>query len=165
MGTRNLTIVKSKGKTKIAQYGQWDGYPTGQGDTIAVFLRTADLKAFQEKVDKLGEWTPEAMEKLYTDAGHYGSEWVSGEISNKVHAIAPELNRDQGAGILDMVMKGTSKVRLAEEFKNDKLFCEYCYEIDLDKHTVTMNDKEYSFELWTMVDFMKKLEEQENEEA
>jgi len=29
MGTRNLTIVTSNGKTKVAQYGQWDGYPGG----------------------------------------------------------------------------------------------------------------------------------------
>jgi len=38
MGTRNLTMVISDGKTKIAQYGQWDGYPSGQGADILAFL-------------------------------------------------------------------------------------------------------------------------------
>ena len=40
MGTRHLIIVKSEGKTKVAQYGQWDGYPTGQGKDIAIFLHS-----------------------------------------------------------------------------------------------------------------------------
>ena len=32
MGTRNLTkVIDSNGVTKVAQYGQWDGYPSGQG--------------------------------------------------------------------------------------------------------------------------------------
>ena len=38
MGTRNLTVVKYKDEYKIAQYGQWDGYPNGQGVTILSFL-------------------------------------------------------------------------------------------------------------------------------
>lgn len=32
MGTRNLTkVIDRNGKTVVAQYGQWDGYPAGQG--------------------------------------------------------------------------------------------------------------------------------------
>ena len=27
MGTRNLTVVYLDGQYKVAQYGQWDGYP------------------------------------------------------------------------------------------------------------------------------------------
>lgn len=30
MGTRNLTMLISDGETKVAQYGQWDGYPGEQ---------------------------------------------------------------------------------------------------------------------------------------
>lgn len=33
MGTRNLTAVYLDGQYKVAQYGQWDGYPEGQGIT------------------------------------------------------------------------------------------------------------------------------------
>ena len=39
MGTRNLTMVISNGKTKVAQYGQWDGYPDGQGMTALSTLK------------------------------------------------------------------------------------------------------------------------------
>lgn len=31
MGTRNLTCVVLDGEFKVAQYGQWDGYPEGSG--------------------------------------------------------------------------------------------------------------------------------------
>src|SRR3546814_20563425 len=39
MGTRNLTCVVVDGAYKVAQYGQWDGYPSGQGATARAFLR------------------------------------------------------------------------------------------------------------------------------
>ena len=38
MGTRHLTIVKQNGEVKVAQYGQWDGYPDGVGTDIVNFL-------------------------------------------------------------------------------------------------------------------------------
>jgi len=32
MGTRHLSMAYNKGgEVKVAQYGQWDGYPEGQG--------------------------------------------------------------------------------------------------------------------------------------
>lgn len=49
MGTRNLTVVINNGKPCIAQYGQWDGYPQGQGYTIFDFLSNADLSQFRKK--------------------------------------------------------------------------------------------------------------------
>ena len=39
MGTRNLTCVIKDGKYRVAQYGQWDGYPEGQGMNILNFLK------------------------------------------------------------------------------------------------------------------------------
>lgn len=48
MGTRNLTFVIDKeGQVKVAQYGQWDGYPSGQGATILEFAKD------KEKMQKL----------------------------------------------------------------------------------------------------------------
>ena len=48
MGTRNLTAVMIDGEYKVAQYGQWDGYPSGQGLTCLHFLReTMDEDKFK----------------------------------------------------------------------------------------------------------------------
>lgn len=160
MGTRHLTIVKSKGKTKIAQYGQWDGYPTGQGQTIADFLKKADLPKFKKQVDKLTEYTAKEIAKAYKDAGHDGGEWVNSDVSDKKNKAHPALDRDYGAGILELIHNGTvTKVKLDESFKEDTTFCEYCYEIDLDNDSISMNDgKKYSFKKWTEKGLMKKLE-------
>ena len=161
MGTRNLTIVKLKGKTKVAQYGQWDGYPTGQGQKIVDFLKKADMKKFAEKVNELGVYTQGDILQAYKDAGAKGSEeFVPIELSDKVMEKHPALNRDYGAGILELIDNGTvKKVALEENFKNDETFCEFWYEIDLDKETVAMNGgKPFTFKKWVEKGLMEKLE-------
>ena len=35
MGTRNLTCVFKDGEYKVAQYGQWDGYPSLKTQVIS----------------------------------------------------------------------------------------------------------------------------------
>ena len=50
MGTRNLTIVRNKeGIIRVAQYGQWDGYPEGQGMTALSFIKNKDNLAQLER--------------------------------------------------------------------------------------------------------------------
>ena len=50
MGTRNLTMVIDKrGDLKVAQYGQWDGYPEGWGVEILNFARDKEKMAKLEK--------------------------------------------------------------------------------------------------------------------
>ena len=166
MGTRNLTIVKSKGKNRVAQYGQWDGYPTGQGDTIAKFIKKADLKKFKKLVEKLGTYTDKDIEQAYAEEGAIkGERFVSCDIAERVNTKHPALSRDYGAGILDLIYDGkVDRVVLNEDFEKDSLFCEYCYKIDLDKETVEMNGTVYPFKQWIRKGFMEKLEKLEDEE-
>lgn len=164
MGTRNLTIVKLDGKTKVAQYGQWDGYPTGQGNTIAEFLRTVDLPKFKKQVKKLGVYTKQKIDKALKDAGWNGEDtFINMDISNAKNKAHPALNRDHGAGILQLIHDGiVTQVQLAEDFKDDSLYCEYYYEIDLDNETVSVNGgKKYTFKQWSRKGLMEKLESQD----
>ena len=56
MGTRNLTCVVEDNKFKLAQYCQWDGYPSGQGKTIRDFIvRKLNKKIFIRELNKLKE--------------------------------------------------------------------------------------------------------------
>jgi hypothetical protein len=163
MGTRNLTIVKSQNKTKVAQYGQWDGYPTGQGNTIANFLKNVDLEKLRTTVDGLEVWDEKEVDKIWELAGaDKETGLISCDNAKKVEDIYPELSRDTGAKILELIYNGKiKKVRLSEDFKNDTLYCEYYYTIDLDKKTVSVNGgKEYPFIEWTE-DLMEQLENNE----
>jgi hypothetical protein len=92
MGTRHLqTVIDKKGKLRISQYGQWDGYPSGQGTDILNYLRGANLKRYQEQLEKIKPITAkktkevesfenwnEAFYFLSRDCGsrlHYMIEW------------------------------------------------------------------------------------------
>lgn len=166
MGTRHIVEVKQDDELKVSQYGQWDGYFTGQGKTIADFLQNADIKKFKQQIDQLKEWTKKDIKQAWVDAGaDPNTNFVSVEVSNTLENKHPELNRNTGAGILELIHNGQVKrVALDREFKNDELFCEYCYTIDLDNETVKESrTKEYSFGEWTP-ELMEKLENDDFED-
>ena len=119
MGTRNLTAVMLDGKYKIAQYGQWDGYPSGQGITCLEFLRECNLDDFKSKVAGTKIMTRDEINSL-------GSNW---------EATHPQLSRNHGAGILQLVNDGAKELSGSISFAGDSLFCEYAYVVDLDKKT------------------------------
>ena len=50
MGTRNLITVTLNKKKVVAQYGQWDGYPEGQGKTVHEFLSKVNLDKFKKQL-------------------------------------------------------------------------------------------------------------------
>lgn len=155
MGTRNLTMVISNKKTKVAQYGQFDGYPEGQGMTILNFLRRVNFKKFKTKVDGLRFATPEDEKELNDFLKSIGSEngWLNMEQAAKYNEKYGWLARETAGQILTAVMGNPIreldfptnkrvgkkyKVRFLQDgskFAADSLFCEWAYVIDLDKGT------------------------------
>ncbi len=138
MGTRNLTMVIADGETKVAQYGQWDGYPEGQGQTALSFVRDADLDAFKAKLTSVRFLDGEEYDK----AVHHitgGSEWVTMDQSAKIDALFPYISRNHGAGIMRMILDAPegSDIGVFDQssFGKEGLFCEYAYVIDLDART------------------------------
>lgn len=141
MGTRHLIAVQVDGEYKVAQYGQWDGYPSGQGARILEFLRNhkKKLPAFAEAVRACSEMSEEDYEQAWVDCGaNPDSDFVTMDVSEKFHQRYPHLSRDCGADILNHVFnagKDGLKLRYALDFAADSLFCEWAYVIDLDKNT------------------------------
>lgn len=138
MGTRHFIGVKQNREFKVAQYGQWDGYPSGQGAEVLRFLNGADLKVFAEKVSKCVFIDGENIRQKYIAVGRDPEDqsgFVSIEISNKFNAVYPQLSRDAGADVLTMVMESEDGLELVDnaDFLNDGLFCEFAYIIDLDE--------------------------------
>lgn len=57
------------------------------------------------------------------------------EQADKFKELYPELSRDTGGQILQMIYDGqATELNNAEDFKNDTLFCEWYYTIDLDQN-------------------------------
>ncbi len=185
MGTRNLTLVKDKeGKTKVAQYGQWDGYPEGQGSTILNFIRSKDnrdalvevlkgveffsasspqsIKDYIEAYDKrCPTWSNEPDNR--TDADKYWHEHlISRDVCGKILENLVALN-------VDMLPEEFNKVIYLQDsssFADDGLFCEYAYCVNYQtgKLEVYVNGKtkviEFDFEhLPKEDDFCKQINE------
>jgi hypothetical protein len=134
MGTRGLTKVIKNDKVVVAQYGQWDHYPSGQGLTALRFLRD---EANVDKLDKGLYWLYEVESK---DVG----EIVDRIGEDNFVTAYPSLIRDTGAGILELIAnaKGALPVLLDSDFEKDELFCEGVFTVNLDDRTFTTKHDE-----------------------
>jgi len=142
MGTRNLTMVINKeGETKIAQYGQWDGYPEGQGVTILNFLKSADLEQLNKKLKNCTWVTQEQFDQFYKDAGHDGGQWVNMEVSDRMKSAHPQLNRDMAAEVLEHVYNSEKDVLLqnSEAAGKKGSWVEWSYIINLKENTLSVH--------------------------
>jgi hypothetical protein len=137
MGTRNLTVVKnSQGTTKIAQYGQWDGYPSYSGIQALSFLRgKTNVDNLLAKLDNVEFVSDEEVDQLYKQ--FETTDWENKEFLNAY----PGLHRDTGILILGIVANSNSTIKTVDntEFANDSLFCEGIYEVDFSTNKFTSN--------------------------
>jgi hypothetical protein len=137
MDTRHLISIYMDGEVKLAQYGQWDGYLSGQGEAIVAFLREVDLAAFRKQVGKTRMLTEKEVTDRWEAAGATpGAPFVGMDVSNRFKAAHPQLSRDSGCETLSYIMEAESpEVGIdSTSFAADSLFCEWAYVIDLDKN-------------------------------
>lgn len=140
MGTRNLTMVIDKqGDLKVAQYGQWDGYPSGQGVIILEFAK------YKENISKLENRFN--IMKFYNecnDIDKYINEFVTKNIKTEkdMYFFNKLITRDLGGEILQSIInldltclpkEMNNKIYLKNEieFGKDSLMCEWAYCINL----------------------------------
>lgn len=139
MGTRNLTLVQLNGAYKVAQYGQWDGYPSGNGLIVLNFLKNHDLEIFCDKVKHAHLITEEELINYWSELGVdvRKEKFISMDLSDQFKALHPSLNRDMGADILEYIYTNEGRIDLENslDFAKNSLFCEWAYVIDLDNNT------------------------------
>ncbi|KAK4250480.1 hypothetical protein C7999DRAFT_38551 [Corynascus novoguineensis] len=158
MGTRHLICIFWKGKWVIAQYGQFDGYPEGQGAKVFQFLSFAgnidNLKAGLN--DHIYEPTKEEIEAIWDECEAWDANREAQGLRYErnmfgINQLYPSLARDTSAGILGIIARASQTgednkaeggaerrpkkipVQLDLQFANDMVFCEWVYVIDLDK--------------------------------
>jgi hypothetical protein len=137
MGTRNLTVVIKKAKPVIAQYGQWDGYPEGQGVVALRFLKNTNMEAFEKKLEKVRfKNADDALEiKLFLESVGSEDGMLNSEQAQEFNKRFPFFSRNHGADILNLIMDSKADdIMLKDDtlFAADSLFCEWAYVINLD---------------------------------
>lgn len=148
MGTRNLTMVLDRnGDLKVAQYGQWDGYPSGQGVTILEFARDKERMArLIAEFDNIKFWNRCEDIKTYIEEYDKKAPNWSSDPDNRTdedkYWFRTTQTRDLGGGILDSIINLTKEYLPKEmneiiylydehEFGQDSLMCEWAYCINL----------------------------------
>jgi len=121
MGTRHhQTVIDKEGNLKIAQYGQWDGYPSGQGASILEYLRNGNLDKYQKQLAKIPQITEEEINKV-NESKDWKSEY-------------PYLSRDCGSDIHKLIEDGKVKFVQHTSMEEAQKWCEGFYTIDFQKN-------------------------------
>jgi hypothetical protein len=122
------------GVTKLAQYGQWDGYPSGQGVEVLSFIRSKQrLAKLSKALDRAVFLTQAQLDSEYKKVGVTG-DFMSENQAVKFNKRFPLLSRDNSARVLSMMIDMDKPELVNEEmFAGDSLFCEWAYVIDFDK--------------------------------
>jgi len=139
MGTRGLYCVIHKAKTVVAQYGQWDANPEGNGVTLFNFLKSVNLDWFKEKLEQVkfvNKTKQKEIDKWLKSIGSIDG-WLTTEQSKLYQNKYPYITRDLGGKIMELILCAPADeiiwVQDSIEFAADSLFCEWAYVIDLDK--------------------------------
>ena len=140
MGTRNLTkVIDADGITRVAQYGQWDGYPEYTGKRILDFINEYKMiDKIEKSLSKARFITPAESDEIFKpyvdDDG-----MMTFEQGADFSTMFPSLTRDTGCDILRVLVYSNATVPLQDEsdFENDDLFCEGVYIINFQDRTYT----------------------------
>jgi len=148
------TVIDKNGVKRIAQYGQWDGYPDGQGKDILNFLRSADLEKYAGNVAKIEQITDKQDKMLDTC-----KDW-------KIKY--PYMSRDCGSDIHQMILDNKVKFVYHHDEATKKWGCEGFYTIDLQKRTFTAQFwnvvKEFDLDnLPTTEEFIEQMKSEDDE--
>ena len=138
MGSRHLIAVQLDGKYKIAQYGQWDGYPEGKGIDVLHFLRNRmDEEKFKVALRRSSFISDKALNKLWKACGMQEDGMILLADMDTMKRHHPEFHRDTSAKILDLVQSSPNRMQLENSigFAADGLFCEWAWVVDFDKRT------------------------------
>ena len=138
MGTRHFTGVILNGQYKIAQYGQFDGYPEGQGRVVLDFLSNVDMQLFEYKLKNCKFVDKDIVRMCYIAAGnspYNNSGFVDFETAERFEDMWPSLSRNTGAEILNIVYESANDVPLVDshDFLDDEVWCEFAYVVNLDE--------------------------------
>lgn len=138
MGTRHLIVVQKDGEYKIAQYGQWDGYPEVQGVTVLRFISNlANQESLKASLIKIKAPSEDFLDSYNKNAPEWSSDPDNRTEEQKAW-FDKFASRNIGAEILSNVANSKlNEIYLINkaDFAGDSLFCEFAYVVDFDTET------------------------------
>jgi hypothetical protein len=131
------------GEYKIAQYGQWDGYPEVVGVKVLSFLQEPEnIGKLKAALSRVRFMEPDGRDKEFVDSYKDNApEWSSDpdyRTEEQKHWFRTYISRDLGGDILWSVVHSQDEeilLRNSIGFAGDSLSCEYAYIVDLDTNT------------------------------
>ncbi|PPQ73104.1 hypothetical protein CVT24_009440 [Panaeolus cyanescens] len=161
MGTRHLICIWWKGQWVVAQYGQWDGYPEGQGVAIFQFLTLPrNLENLKKGIEHhVYEPSPEELKAIQAECDAWDENYRQQRSNPSVMAwnfmdmtgikqLYPSLTRDAAAKVLGLIARAAVTGEDEDEEDGNK--------DNQDKKTVPLSfDLEFAndaiFNEWTYV--------------
>ena len=142
MGTRHIIKVKKDGKTWISQYGQWDGYPTGQGAHVCEFIRDECYMGYLAGSIDRGDIVPITEEK-YGEKMNKLAEFIKDDgVLNAIVTqmfITSTFCRDAGSKCLKVFAKPFEGKKYAM-ISEPSGWEQYMYTIDFDKESLRIEE-------------------------
>ena len=147
MGTRNLTVVVQNQEVKVAQYGQYDGFPDSLGVKLLKFFsnpeNTEKLKEILPKVrlwnEKDQKQQDEFLESIGCTNGILNDKQKEEFKKRYPFRYRERYGRLREGQILEVLLEFHHLYEIATtdayDFASDSLFCEWAYVIDYDKNT------------------------------
>ncbi len=177
MGTRNLTmVIDQEGEVKVAQYGQWDGYPSGVGVGIVSFLKNETLfESFKKNLSKVRFVDDKGRDKDFIDSYNKNTPQWSNEEDKRTHEqkrwFSLFCTRDIADEVLTNIANSNDEEILLMDRREtaigDSAWVEWSYIINLKDETLSVHScidtpaiKVYKFkEIPTAPMFVKDFDE------
>lgn len=137
MGTRHLTMITNDDDTGylVAQYGQWDGYPEGQGLNIVNILNEYGIDSIRSGLKNCVIVDQEYVLSMWKKIGAHG-DFATLDQSEQFFKKYPSLSRDTGSNIIKIIIDSVRTgekvpIELDIDFAYNGLFCEYIYVLNM----------------------------------
>lgn len=151
MGTRNMTMVINKqGEKKVAQYGQWDGYPSGVGVGVLNFLKNKELVSkLIDNLEKVRFLDPEGKDKDFIESYDKNTPQWSNEPDNRTDEQkrwwSTYCNRDLADDVLTNIANSTDKeivlMNRENTAKGSESWVEWCYVINFQENKLVVTGR------------------------
>lgn len=166
-------VIDQEGTKKVAQYGQWDGYPSGVGSDILEFLKNKELlEQFKKHLPRVRFAAPEGRDKEFLEAYDKANEDT--RTPEQKNWFDTYCTRDLAAEVLTNIANSEDEEILLLDRTNTATtdgWVEYSYIINFQENTLAVHGhvdtppfKVYSLdELPEESDFIRELEAAEEE--